>query len=298
MGSQVSNQVLDTVSTISTNISNTAINTQGVSTSASNAIVLENCNDVKIDDAVQINRIKVDTQQYTNIVQKEYSAANIKQSASQAAAQIKGILDLSSQETNETEKLVSNILTAESNSFETTCKIANSATNAILCTTSNNDTIYNDTQENFVNSINSCITNDDQVSDAVNALQQFAKQKSTQVQLGLFGPLYAILLLVALIVIVIGIIILAAVFGYFSEGSLTLYLIIVFGLVLLSAYFVIAFFPKWWPYQFTNEIENSDIITEADKHNKTIFYTSLGLMVLFMVFFIVLIIEQDKKKSK
>lgn len=297
MGSQVVTQTLDIVSSISESISNNAESMSSEAISVANILDLDGCNNVVIENVTQENIVKIDTEQYTSIVQEAYSSANIQANAEQAALQIKALLDLSAQDTEEAERLVANILIAENNSFMSSCSIDNSVTNNIICTTSSKDLIIGDAQENFVDSINNCITNDSQVSEAVAALKQFAEQKSTQVQLGLFGPLYAIILLIVIVVIVVGIIILAAIFGYFSEGSLVLYIIIIFGLILLSFYFVIAFFPKWWPYQLTSDLEDDDITSSAEHHNHVIFYTALGLMVLFMIFVIVLIIENEKRKN-
>ena len=275
MGKNVVRESVNSTASIINNQINTATSNASTTINSSQIFNINNCNGDLFKNITFNAYQRININEQLNAFLSNTTDEQLSQEIQQVVNQLDGFLALGANEAQVLTNLVANLVNNMKNSFVNDCSSSSTITQGVLCQSSNNDIIEGITFNDYFTQVFDCIGSDQSVNSSKIDLEQFVKQNVKQTNLGLYGFLYWLGAMLGGIVLIIIIIAAIALLGggafLFYEGGLGVLSIILFVAAIILILLAIGYFPQWWPYETTTDLDTGDELKEKKRKNFILF---------------------------
>ena len=287
MGKQIATNYVNSIIRININIINTNVTACTFNQKTNNTIKIVGSNNIKLNDITQTGDVAVNSVCYNKAVNVNKVSAQITSDITQKVIQFEArfLPGLSKQESKNFLKMSIGLGLTIANTNETTCALSNISGNDITIDVSQNVTLQGVDQKSVGNAYVNCIAMDTNSNDAAVSLRNFVSQKLAQVNIGPLALflLIPILIALALAVVLMVILVITGIFKHHTGGSGSgggrsggILPVLLSGLWILSAFMLIGYYAKWWPYE---QVLLTDTSKDANRRNEVI-------LAIFLIIFV------------
>lgn len=261
-GSNSTNRVDEYVSEL-VSICDTATQNCWTEITGTNSIVLDGVSDSTIHDIQQGLILQCDVDCTMSVSSNTNITSQMQAAAQQEADSASSGFGFSSADASNYYNLCMQMTTAVTQNYSQNLQAIGQANNEVVIKNSTNLNVYAlyqtatyDAELSGMMSVSSVTAIADQMQSTID---QYAKSKST-------SSLAVILVAVAVIVVVA--LLFVGIFMDLLFNPAFWFLIVSVGLV-TSGYFLLAYFPKWWPYKEIYDSDTDDEKADKEAHNKS-----------------------------